>query len=77
MANDDISNPTRVHKGRGAASNLAGRFAKQISSREDDGWQLEEEPLERLLTEAIEEKAKTIISSNNSPDLPFSQSINP
>lgn len=77
MADEDISNPTQVHKGRGAASNLAGRFATQVSRRESDGWQLEEEPPERLLTEAIEEKARTIISSNSSPDLPFSQSINP
>lgn len=49
----------------------------RVSTRESDGWQTEEEPLERVLTEAIEEKAKTIISTNSSPDLPFSQSINP
>ncbi|AMX02179.1 PA0069 family radical SAM protein [Microbulbifer thermotolerans] len=77
LANEDPRNSTRIHKGRGAASNLAGRFAVQVSARESDGWQSEEEPLERLLTEAIEEKAKTIISSNRSPDLPFSQSVNP
>ncbi|MFC6632275.1 PA0069 family radical SAM protein [Microbulbifer taiwanensis] len=76
MANEDPDSPARIHKGRGAASNLAGRFVPYVSSRESDGWQTEEEPLERLLTEAIEEKAKTIISSNSSPDLPFSQSIN-
>lgn len=77
MSNEDPDNPARVYKGRGAASNLAGRFVPHVSTRESDGWQTEEEPLERLLTEAIEEKAKTIIASNSSPDLPFSQSINP
>lgn len=77
MANEAPDNPARIRKGRGAASNLAGRFAPHVSTRESDGWQTEEEPVERLLTEAIEEKAKTIISSNSSPDLPFSQSINP
>ncbi|MBB3063375.1 PA0069 family radical SAM protein [Microbulbifer rhizosphaerae] len=77
MAEEDTANPPQARKGRGAASNLAGRFATRVSRRENDGWQLEEEPLGRLLTEAIEEKARTIISSNSSPDLPFSQSINP
>ncbi|WP_323844870.1 PA0069 family radical SAM protein [Microbulbifer magnicolonia] len=77
MANEDSGNPAQIHKGRGAASNLAGRFVPHVSTREYDGWQTEAEPLERLLTEAIEEKAKTIIASNSSPDLPFSQSINP
>ena len=77
MANEDSTNPARRYKGRGAASNLAGRFVPQVSTRESDGWQTEAEPLERLLTEAIEEKAKTIIATNCSPDLPFSQSINP
>lgn len=77
MANEAPDNPARRHKGRGAASNLAGRFVPQVSTRESDGWQQEAEPVERLLTEAIAEKAKTIIASNSSPDLPFSQSINP
>lgn len=71
------NNPAQRHKGRGAASNLAGRFVSQVSTRESDGWQLKPEPIERLLTEAIAEKAKTIIASNSSPDLPFNQSINP
>lgn len=77
MANEDPSTPARTLKGRGAASNLAGRFVPRVSTRESDGWQTEQEPLERVLTETMEEKAKTIISSNSSPDLPFSQSINP
>ncbi|UHQ55059.1 MULTISPECIES: PA0069 family radical SAM protein [unclassified Microbulbifer] len=77
MANEDPSNPLQVRTGRGVASNLAGRFVPQASTRESDGWEIEPEPLERLLTEAIEEKARSIIATNNSPDLPFSQSINP
>ncbi|QFT55733.1 PA0069 family radical SAM protein [Microbulbifer sp. THAF38] len=69
--------PQPFHKGRGAASNITGRFAEYSSSRESDGWQTEAEPLERLLTTAIEEKAKSIIATNQSPDIPFTQSINP
>ncbi|MFD1216153.1 PA0069 family radical SAM protein [Microbulbifer celer] len=77
MANEDPNSPPQRHKGRGAVSNLAGRFVDQVSTRESDGWLTEMEPLERIPTIAIEEKAKSIIASNNSPDLPFSQSINP
>ncbi|WP_444915981.1 PA0069 family radical SAM protein [Microbulbifer sp. TRSA007] len=64
-------------KGRGTASNLPGRFAELSSSRETDGWQMEPDQPVRLITSSIEEKAKTIISTNQSPDIPFSQSINP
>ncbi|SDJ59454.1 PA0069 family radical SAM protein [Microbulbifer yueqingensis] len=77
MANDHSANPLRPRTGRGAASNLAGRFVPCTSTREGDGWETELEPLERLETEAVEEKAKSIIATNRSPDLPFSQSINP
>ncbi|WGL17800.1 PA0069 family radical SAM protein [Microbulbifer bruguierae] len=77
MANDSPTNPIQSHKGRGAVSNLAGRFVDQVSTRESDGWQLEPEVPERLETVALAEKAKTIIATNKSPDLPFSQSINP
>ena len=77
MANEDALNPPRQYRGRGAASNLAGRFVPHTSTRENDGWDLEVEPLEKLATEAIEEKAKSIIATNRSPDIPFDQSINP
>ncbi|WP_226664974.1 PA0069 family radical SAM protein [Microbulbifer aggregans] len=77
MANDSPCSPPQIHKGRGATSNLAGRFAEHTSARENDGWQLEIEPQGPVATEAIEEKAKSIIATNSSPDLPFSQSINP
>ncbi|MFA0810603.1 PA0069 family radical SAM protein [Microbulbifer epialgicus] len=73
----DKENSLRLHKGRGATSNITGRFASHSSILENDGWQTEPEPLERLPTEAIEEKAKSIIATNQSPDIPFTQSINP
>lgn len=76
MANDSPSNPRSTLKGRGAVSNLAGRFVDQVSSRESDGWEMALEPVERIETVAIEEKAKSIIATNNSPDIPFTQSIN-
>ncbi|KUJ84277.1 MULTISPECIES: PA0069 family radical SAM protein [Microbulbifer] len=77
MANDHPDNPLQKHRGRGAVSNLAGRFATNISTCESDGWELEETPQRRLRTEALPERAKSIIASNRSPDIPFDQSINP
>ena len=61
-------------KGRGALSNPVNRFF---------GQQTETEPGERpqdqasIVTEIIPERPKTILSTNQSPDVPFEQSINP
>lgn len=77
MSDNNNANPPRHHKGRGAASNIPGRFTHHSSTRESDGWAVVAEPLERLLTEAVEEKARSIIATNQSPDIPFTQSINP
>ncbi len=63
--------------GRGATFNPEGRFATQSRTREDDGWDSLEEPLPPLRTTVQPDHARTIISRNSSPDLPFSQSINP
>jgi DNA repair photolyase len=64
-------------KGRGATLNLEGRFARRQRTREDDGWGILDEPLPALETIVQAEAARTIISRNDSPDLPFTQSINP
>ena len=65
-------------KGRGAAINPEGRFEKVEREAFDDGWAHEEGDDERALkTQIIEEKAASIISRNQSPDIPFTQSINP
>src|SRR5882672_4996611 len=67
-----------VHKGRGATLNPEGRFEKDAREAFDDSWDtpLEEEP-GRPLTIVTVERARSIISRNESPDLPFTQSINP
>jgi DNA repair photolyase len=64
-------------KGRGAVSNPAGRFAVTESETIDDGWGSLDSPLPRLVTEATAEAARTILTRNNSPDIPFDRSINP
>jgi DNA repair photolyase len=63
-------------KGRGALSNPPGRFDKLTQTFEHDGW-YEEEPVEKLETVVLPEPARSIISRNKSPDIGFSQSINP
>lgn len=64
-------------KGRGAVSNRAGRFESLSVERVDDGWGILDEPLPPLETKVLPEPAQSVITRNNSPDVPFDQSINP
>ena len=63
-------------RGRGARSNVGGRFEPEAREAVDDGWGSLEE-LAPFATTVQVEAAKTIISTNTSPDLGFDQSINP
>ncbi|THH38602.1 PA0069 family radical SAM protein [Aliishimia ponticola] len=65
-----------IPKARGARSNAAGRFEAHQSERVDDGWGGDTENDPRLVTELREEIARTVISYNRSPDLPFDRSVN-
>lgn len=61
--------------GRGARTNASGRYERFAREAFDDGWTAEElRPLETIVTPEL---AKTIISTNRSPDISFDQSINP
>ncbi len=63
-------------RGRGAGMNPSGRFENQERVAFDDGWAtLEEMPPFR--TEVQVEKPRTVITRNESPDIPFDRSINP
>ncbi len=65
-------------KGRGAAINPEGRFENVEREAFDDGWvQNADDDEHALKTQIIEERAASIISRNNSPDIPFTQSVNP
>jgi DNA repair photolyase len=68
--------PPERRRGRGAATNVSGRF--EILSREDfdDGWMRDELP-EPLVTEVTWEKPRSVITRNASPDISFDRSINP
>jgi DNA repair photolyase len=71
-------------KGRGASSRPDPRFLQYQREAFDDGWANEDtisvEAIAgqlKLRTEILVDHSKTIISRNQSPDVPFSQSINP
>jgi DNA repair photolyase len=65
-------------KGRGTSSNPAGRFESVRREAVDDGW-FPDDPAEpaRPATTVSEEQSRSIVSRNDSPDVPFEQSVNP
>lgn len=108
-----VQPPLKAKKGRGAVSNLQGRYETLIREDIDDGWSgtspddsqtgstsggpsddwagtcadapphtelapaLEPGGASAWKTQVIEEQAKSILSRNQSPDVPFSISLNP
>ena len=81
MSVHEVHFPLAALKGRGCATRLAHRFERDTRQPFDDGWATLEEglaqPREALQTEVIWEDARSIISSNDSPDVYFDRSINP
>src|SRR3546814_8691043 len=80
-ASADARTATAPIKGRGAASRVAGRFDKTTYRGEDDGWGSvyadafddDGEPRAAPRTHVTGERARSIISRNQSPDIGFSQ----
>src|SRR5689334_5163114 len=73
--------PPSPVKGRGATFNPENRFRHDRRESTDDGWRQapDEEadappPLKTIVTI---QRARSIVSHNDSPDIPFTQSINP
>ncbi|KRW94599.1 PA0069 family radical SAM protein [Paracoccus sp. MKU1] len=69
-------NPDEILRARGTDSRPAARFEPYESAREHDGWDIPEEQ-SLLRTEITQERARSIIARNTSPDIPFDRSINP
>jgi DNA repair photolyase len=65
------------HYLRGARSFVQGRFETVAREAFDDGWTPEERDQRELKTSVTIERARSIVSHNDSPDVGFSQSINP
>ncbi|MCK9202455.1 MAG: radical SAM protein, partial [Gallionella sp.] len=65
-----------VTKGRGATLQIEGRFENVARERVDDGWGSADEELPPFKTTVTVDSAKSVIQRNDSPDLPFSLSLN-
>jgi DNA repair photolyase len=69
-------------RGRGATIAIQGRFDRDAREVIDDGWADTTENADgyearQIKTLVHDEEAKSIISKNDSPDIPFEYSINP
>jgi DNA repair photolyase len=71
--------PAPPPKGRGATFNPPNRFRRDEREAFDDGWDSgtgeDEAPPPKTVVRI--QQARTIIARNDSPDIPFNQSINP
>jgi DNA repair photolyase len=71
-----------VQRGRGATFNPVNRYRSDVREAVDDGWAPPQQdtaegdppPLKTVVTI---QPSRTIIARNDSPDVPFTQSINP
>jgi DNA repair photolyase len=82
MATKARAPATAALKGRGAASYVSGRFETATTHAEDDGWDSlqardDTDPEPHPDTRVHEERARSIVSRNDSPDIGFGQSVNP
>ena len=68
--------PLANARGRGATGNIANRYEREFRLPADDGWGSADD-LPAIETTVVPEVAKTIITRNDSPDIPFDQSVNP
>lgn len=68
---------TQQIRGRGARTNATGRYEQATREAFDDGWTSDDVEPVQLTTTVSPEKAKVIITRNDSPDVGFSASINP
>lgn len=74
-----------VPKGRGAVSNHSGRFEPLRRAVFEDGWTYTQTVggakapavAPRLRTEITDEFPKSVLTRNQSPDIPFDRSVNP
>lgn len=71
------NHPYQPQRGRGALDNPDNRFAEHGREAFDDGWGTLDELAPPLRTELFVDTSKSLITYNDSPDIPFDRSINP
>src|SRR5262245_65475268 len=76
MSDDSNLIDSQRRRGRGARTNRAGRYEAELREAFDDGWESLGD-LGPFKTEVARETARSIIATNDSPDVGFDQSINP
>ncbi len=64
-------------KGRGTTTSTANRYTARVVEGVDDGWPRDDDVEPAPRTELIRDPSRTVISYNESPDIPFDRSINP
>ena len=67
----------QAKKGRGATGNPDPRYLADRRESFDDGWSPQDLEVTPITTSVTDDPVRTIISRNDSPDIPFRQSINP
>src|SRR5579872_1795534 len=72
----DIPVDRERRRGRGAQSNVSGRYEPLASIAFDDGWQSLED-LPPFATSVAIDTSRKVITRNESPDIGFDRSINP
>jgi len=72
-----MSLPPSSPRGRGAGANADGRYESVTHEAFDDGWTAGDEAPAPLRTTITAERARVIITRNDSPDIGFDRSINP
>ena len=72
----ELSPPRTGEKGRGARSNISGRYEKDQRSEFHDGWDIEEDPPQKNATIVTNENPRSIINYVESPFVHFDRSIN-
>ncbi len=76
-----VSSTSAPIKGRGTPWAIEHRFSAQSADAFDDGWgtlaQIAAEEHLPPHTQVIEERVKSILSANDSPDIAFDLSVNP
>lgn len=75
-----MEDPKHIIKGRGSSRTLAGRFERTVTEPADDGWDSRSayiQDMPALSTHVTEERARSVLSRNDSPDVGFNASVNP
>ncbi|WP_018232581.1 PA0069 family radical SAM protein [Thioalkalivibrio thiocyanodenitrificans] len=67
----------RAVRGRGATIRPFARYESTHSEPVDDGWRRDDADAPPVRTRVTMERARSVISGNHSPDVPFELSINP